>query len=240
MSVSFQRKDRYTMEDLQKIVELLRGKDGCPWDREQDHHSIRKNFLEETYEAVEAIDKEDPVLLREELGDVLLQVVFHAQMEKEKGIFDLSDVCHDICQKLVERHPHVFGEVEADTTEQVLANWEEIKKRQKGQASAVQALQSVPVTFPALMRAEKLQHRGEKNGLYQPELSQEMEKAEAAVRGLQRAAEQNGEQPEDIVGDLLFSIVNISRFLSIDPEQSLTKACERFICRCEEQEAQRP
>ncbi len=127
----FTQKKQYGISDLLEIVELLRGENGCPWDREQDHHTIRKNFLEETYEVVEAIDKEDPVLLQEELGDVLLQVVFHARMEEEAGRFGFSDVCDGICKKLVERHPHVFGEVAVSGTGEVLSNWERIKQERK-------------------------------------------------------------------------------------------------------------
>ena len=127
--MAFTVKESYGMSDLIEIMKMLRGENGCPWDKEQDHHSIRKNFLEEAYEAVEAIDKEDPELLREELGDVLLQVVFHAEMESEKGVFDFNDVCDEVCKKLVLRHPHVFGDVKVENSAEVLKNWDNIKQK---------------------------------------------------------------------------------------------------------------
>ena len=123
---NFQFKEKYTVSDLVDIVEILRSPEGCPWDREQNHKSIRRDFLEETYEVIEAINKEDKDLLLEELGDVLLQVVFHTQIEREKGTFELSDVADGICKKMIERHPHVFGDVNAETSEQVLENWDVI------------------------------------------------------------------------------------------------------------------
>ena len=120
-------KGSYGFEDLVEVMEILRSEEGCPWDREQDHHSIRDDLIEETYEVIEAIDTDDPKLLREELGDVMLQVVFHARIEEEKDSFNINDVANDICAKLIHRHPHVFGDVKADTSEKVLSNWEIIK-----------------------------------------------------------------------------------------------------------------
>lgn len=154
MPVSFTEKERYYFNDLRHIMKVLRGGDGCPWDKEQDHHSIRRNFLEEVYEVLEAIDQENPDMLKEELGDVLLQVVFHSEMESEKGVFDIDDVCDGICKKLIQRHPHIFAGINADTTAEVLSNWEEIKQREKGQTTKTQTLESVPKVLPALMRAE--------------------------------------------------------------------------------------
>lgn len=156
--------DKMLISDLRAITGLLRAPDGCPWDREQTHESIRGNFIEETYEVVEAIDTSDTELLEEELGDVLLQVVFHACIEEEKGGFDFEDVTDGICRKLILRHPHVFGDVNADTTEQVLSNWDKIKQRSKHQTTVTETLSSVAKSLPALMRAEKLIGRAAKAG----------------------------------------------------------------------------
>ena len=133
MAVDFKFKDRYDFLDLVEIVKVLREPGGCPWDAEQTHQSIRENFLEETYEVIEAINKDDKDLLLEELGDVLLQIVFHAQIERENGTFQLSDVADGVCKKMIERHPHVFGDINVETSEQVLENWDVIKKRTKQQ-----------------------------------------------------------------------------------------------------------
>ena len=151
--VDFQYKDSYGVKDLEEIVRLLRAPGGCPWDAEQTHQSIRRNFLEEAYEAVEAIDEGSPEHLKEELGDVLLQVVFHALMEQEAGRFDLDAVADGICKKLIFRHPHVFGEVSVSGTGEVLSNWEELKRKEKGQATNTDALEAVARSLPALWRA---------------------------------------------------------------------------------------
>ena len=157
-------KSEYAFDDLQSIMQILRSPEGCPWDREQDHKSIRKNFIEETYEVAEAIDTDNPVLLCEELGDVLLQVVFHVEMEREAGGFGMTDVMNGICEKLIRRHPHVFGDVTADTSEKVLANWDAIKKEEKGQKDISDVLASVPTTLPALMKAQKMIKKASKSG----------------------------------------------------------------------------
>ncbi len=155
-------KETYTYEDLLNIMHIVRSEGGCPWDREQDHQSIRKNLIEETYEVVEAIDNNDPYLLREELGDLLLQIVFHAQIEKEAGSFTMEDVANDICAKLVHRHPHIFGKVEVSGTDEVLSNWEAIKSEEKKRLTTYDRLNAVPRHLPALMRAEKLVAKAKK------------------------------------------------------------------------------
>ena len=154
--VNFDFKDRYDINDLMHIIELLRSENGCPWDKVQTHESIRTDLIEETYEVCEGIDKNSPEMLREELGDLLLQIVFHAQIERENGTFDFDDVCNDICQKLVYRHPHVFGEVKADDTDTVLKNWDALKKESKHQETYAETLESVPKTFPALQEQDCL------------------------------------------------------------------------------------
>ncbi len=237
MRIDFTFKEKYNIQDLLDIMQLLRGEGGCPWDREQTHHSIRKNLIEETYEVAEAIDNGDTALLCEELGDLLLQVVFHTQMEKEQGSFDFDDVCNGICQKLIERHPHIFADVAATTAAQVLSNWEDIKKRQKGKATATETLRSVPKVLPALMRATKVQSRAAKAGFDYPDarwafsdLCSEVEELRQALASRDKLAQQ------EELGDLLFSAVNVARFLETDPEEALSKSCEKFIRRFEQVE----
>ena len=151
--LDFSENKYYTINDLVNIMQILRGENGCPWDKEQTHSSIRNNFIEEVYEAVEAIDTDDISLLREELGDVLLQVVFHSQMEAEQNNFTFNDVVNELCQKLIIRHPHVFGNIKVDSTSQVLNNWENIKNETKCTDSYTKTLRNVPDVFPALMKA---------------------------------------------------------------------------------------
>ena len=152
--IPYEKKEHYTIDDLAEIVTLLRSEEGCPWDKVQTHQSIRSDLIEETYEVIEAIDQDDPEMLREELGDLLLQVVFHTRIETEQEHFTLEDVCTDICNKLIVRHPHVFSTVQADTTEEVLKNWDAIKEETKHQTTRTQTLEAVAKTLPALMRAQ--------------------------------------------------------------------------------------
>lgn len=235
--MDFEYKDSYTINDLLKIMHALRSPGGCPWDREQTHASIRKNFIEETYEVCEAIDNDDAVLLCEELGDVLLQIVFHTEMEHERGSFTFDDVCNGICQKLILRHPHVFGEVSASTPEEVLRNWDAIKKQEKGQATYTQTLQSVPRTLPALMRSEKVQGRAAKAGFDYPDTAGALEGLRSEVDELSEAI-QNGEAEAiaDELGDVLFSATNVARFASIDSEHALERSCDKFVGRFEKVE----
>lgn len=235
--VDFEFKENYRISDLLQIMRILRGEGGCPWDREQTHQSIRRNFIEETYEVVEAIDNGDTALLLEELGDVLLQVVFHTQMEAEQGAFSFDDVCDGICKKLILRHPHIFGDVTAETPDEVLKNWDEIKKQEKGQKTQSEAVRSVPKTLPALMRGAKVQQRAAKTGFDYPDLSDalgdlesELAELKEAISGGDRAA------VDEEFGDLLFSCVNVSRFLHLDAEESLTRSTEKFIRRFSEVE----
>ncbi|MCL2513967.1 MAG: nucleoside triphosphate pyrophosphohydrolase [Oscillospiraceae bacterium] len=210
-------------------MKLLRSPDGCPWDREQSHESIAKNFIEETYEAIEAINKKDPGLLCEELGDVLLQVVFHACMEDEKGVFDINDVADGICKKLIERHPHVFGDLDVSGSDEVLSNWDDIKRRSKKQDTFTEAMEAVPKELPSLMRSEKLQAKAAKAGLDFADsdgaflkLKEETEELYSAYKNSET------EHIEEELGDLLFSAANISRFLHISAELSLNKANDKF------------
>ena len=157
--ISFKSKPKYGFEDLLEIMDILRGPGGCPWDMEQTHDSIRKNFIEEVYEAVEAIDLKDNTLLCEELGDVILQCVYHADMAEEEGAFNIYDAIDGVCKKLISRHPHIFADVKADTSEQVLLNWEEIKKQEKGLSTYSDTINQVAKSLPALMYAQKVQKK---------------------------------------------------------------------------------
>lgn len=228
----FQQKDRYTFNDLVEIMKLLRAPGGCPWDREQNHKSIRQNFIEETYEVIEAIDNDDTELLKEELGDVLLQVVFHSIMEEEKGTFDINDVADGICKKLIVRHPHVFADVKADTTEKVLKNWDDIKMKTKSQKTQTQAMESVSKALPALMRSSKIQQKAAKIGFDWENVDGALKKLNEEVCELKEAINTgNNEQMEEELGDVLFSAVNVSRFIKCDAEKALYNACEKFILR---------
>lgn len=229
MTMAFEFKDRYDIQDLLLIMKLLRSPGGCPWDREQDHHSIRSNLIEETYEVLDAIDRDDTENLREELGDLLLQVVFHSRMEEEAGSFSFEDVCNDICQKLVVRHPHVFGSVTADTSEEVLKNWDAIKAQTKGQKTVASTMDSVPRNLPALMRAVKLQKKAAKVGFDWDSIHGAAQKVSEETAEVM-AAYEHGSQAEidDELGDLLFAVVNLSRFTHSEPEEALTHASDKF------------
>lgn len=157
--INFTRKPHYDYADLLEIIRLLRSEDGCPWDKAQTHKSIRRGLLEEAYEAAEAIDNDDPVLLKEELGDVLMQVVFHADIESDAGRFTMDDVCDGVVKKLLFRHPHVFGDGHEDSPESVLVSWEQLKRREKGQKTVSDSMDSVARSLPSLCRAEKLQKK---------------------------------------------------------------------------------
>ena len=232
MKKTLLEKEHYNVDDLVDVVSVLRSEEGCPWDREQDHKSIRKDLIEETYEVIEAIDTEDPVLLREELGDVLLQVVFHAQIEDESGRFDMNDVANDICVKLIHRHPHVFGSVEADTSEKVLVNWERIKSEEKERKTVTDKLRAIPPMLPALMRAEKV---GKKASCFDfPDAASVMLKLREETDELAQAmCEENKAHTEEEVGDLLLTVTSLCRKLGIDPEIALNKATDKFINRFE-------
>lgn len=229
--------EKYGIDDLLAIMERLRQPDGCPWDREQDHHSIRNDFIEETYEAAEAIDRENREELCEELGDVLLQIVFHCQIEREQQGFDFTDVCDGICKKLIERHPHVFGSISVENSDEVLENWDMIKQKSKHQNTFTDTLKSVPVAYPALMRAQKIQKRAKKAGFDWDDVDGAFKKLDEEMNELKVAvAEGNDSHIFEEYGDLLFSAVNVSRFLKIDSEQALNGATNKFVSRFEKVE----
>lgn len=222
----------YTFDDLCTIHALLRGENGCPWDKEQTHESIRSSFIEETYEVIEAIDNKDPKLMREELGDVLLQVVFHAQIAAEDGEFTISDVANDICEKLVHRHPHIFGNVTAETSDEVIKNWDVIKSAEKHRDTLTSKLRAVPPALPALMRAQKV---GKKASFF------DFDSAQAVIEKLREetaeveAAAKSGCQAdmEEEIGDLLLTVTSLARKLGVDSEKALGGAVNKFVDRFE-------
>ena len=228
--INFTRKPRYGYEDLLEIIRLLRSPEGCPWDSVQTHESIRRGMLEEVYEAAEAIDTGDTALLKEELGDVLMQVVFHADIEKDAGHFTMDDVCDGVVKKLLFRHPHVFGDGQAETAERVGVSWEQLKRQEKGQKPAADALDSVARSLPGTWRAEKLQKKAADVGFAWRSVDGALDKLDEEVRELHRAVETNGNVPEEL-GDVLFAAVKVGRFCGVDPEEALHGTCEKFIRR---------
>jgi tetrapyrrole methylase family protein / MazG family protein len=227
-------KDKYDLQDLMEIMKLLRSENGCPWDREQTHESLKKYLIEETYEVLEVIDLNDKDRLCEELGDLLLQIVFHARIASEEGTFDMSDVITGISRKMVQRHTHVFGDAKADTPDEVVSNWEAIKKREKGMESQTSVLKGVPANLPALMRSYKVQQKAAQVGFDWEHAEDVLEKVKEEILELEDVYNsKNVERITDEMGDVLFSLVNLSRFLKIQPELALTGTVNKFIKRFE-------
>ena len=204
-------KDRFTADDLRKIMEILRSENGCPWDREQTHKSIRQDLLEEAYETAEAIDCENDEMLCEELGDVLLQVMFHSRIAEEEGRFTVDDVYTGVCKKMIERHPHIFGDVTVKNVDDVLTNWDAIKQSSKNRSSLSEQLDGVCKALPALMLASKYVSKCLKSGV----------EIETKVN--------LDSVTEDSIGELLFDIVVLSKENKIDPELALYKKCEKIL-----------
>lgn len=230
--VDFEYKPEYNLEDFRKIITLLRSPGGCPWDIEQTHESIRRNLLEEAYEACEAIDSGDSEHLKEELGDLMMQVFFHSSIEEEKGSFNVDDVADAACKKLIFRHPHVFGDTNVSGASDVLVNWEELKRKEKAQSTVTKSLADVAESLPALWRAEKIQKKAKKTGFDWPDVSGAVDKLYEEISEYKRASEiKDINRLEDELGDVLFSVVNIARFEGVDPEKALHRSCEKFIKR---------
>ena len=225
--LDFLCKESYDLRDFVALVSYLRSPNGCPWDQVQTHESIRRNFLEETYEACEAIDAGDLVHMREELGDVLMQVLFHTDIEREAGHFDIDDVADAACKKLVYRHPHVFRRDEPDAPD-----WDTMKQRERAQTTTAEAMDSVARSLPALWRCAKIQAKAAKTGFEWPDVHAALDKVDEETREL-RAAVASGDTEAigDELGDLLFAAVKVARFAGIDPEQAAHAACEKFIRR---------
>lgn len=214
---------------LIEIMSTLRSKEGCPWDREQNHKSLRQHLIEEAYEVIETIDENRLHELPGELGDLLLQVVFHAQMAKEAGLFDIADVLDAINTKLIRRHPHVFGDVQIDTAEEQIVFWEQMKIKREGKKSAIEG---VPKSAPSLLRSYRIQNKAATVGFDWPHIKPVWEKIQEEILEFKEAAETGDkDHTEEELGDLLFSIVNVSRFLKINPEDALRRTIEKFCDR---------
>lgn len=227
-SCSLEQKGRYTFADLVAVMEKLRSRTGCPWDKEQTHESLKRYLVEESYEVLEAIDDNDTNALYDELGDVLLQVVFHARIAQQQGEFDISDVTTAICSKMISRHTHIFGNVVAKSPSDVINNWENIKKGEKGQQTQTEVLQGVPKSMPALMRSGKVQHKAAHVGFDFTDVKQAFDKM---LEEIDEVRQSDASSLAEECGDLLFSAVNVVRLLGIEPETALQKATDKFIAR---------
>ncbi|MBC7083690.1 MAG: nucleoside triphosphate pyrophosphohydrolase [Firmicutes bacterium] len=226
--------DRYSLAPLVEIMRKLRGEGGCPWDRKQTHESLRTYVVEEAYEVVQAIDDRDDEELCEELGDLLLQVAFHSQIASESGRFDVGDVIRGIVEKLIRRHPHVFGDVEAKDSKAVLRNWERIKQRERadegGEPGSI--LDNIAGAMPALMRALKVQAKASRVGFDWPDVTGALEKVWEEMDELEQARKAGDKaRMAEEVGDVLFAFVNVARFLKVDPEIALGRTVDKFIAR---------
>lgn len=217
---------------LVDVVAALRGPSGCPWDREQDHASLRKYLIEESYEAIDAIDHGSPDKVEEELGDVLLQVLLHAQIAQEQGQYDIAGVCEKIRKKLIRRHPHVFGDVEVSGVDDVLHNWEQIKSGEPGREEITSAIGGVPRSLPALMRATEISKRAARTGFEWPDMNGVLDKLREETAELEHAlGSGESDKIKHEIGDLLFTVVNIARWAKVDAEESLREMLNRFQTR---------
>lgn len=227
-------KKEYSFDKLLQIMSTLRSENGCPWDREQNHETLKKYLIEETYEVLDAIDSKDPNKLAEELGDLLLQIVFHAQIGVENQSFNIDTVISEICIKMINRHPHVFGNQNLTSADQVIENWEKIKKLEKNVSTQTDVLKNVPQNLPALIRSYKVQQKAADVGFDWDNADDIFNKIEEETQELKDAyLSKNIERITDELGDALFSIVNLARFLNIHPELALTSTINKFIKRFE-------
>ncbi|WP_148867700.1 nucleoside triphosphate pyrophosphohydrolase [Thermosediminibacter litoriperuensis] len=220
------------MKDLIEIMARLRGENGCPWDKAQTHETLKPFLLEEAYEVIDAIDGGDPGELSEELGDLLLQIVFHSRIAEENGRFCFDDVVDGICKKMVRRHPHIFGDLKVSGAADVLKNWEDIKKEEKEVNSYAETMDKVPEIFPALMRAYKVQEKAARVGFDWENVEGALEKVYEELKELKEVYKSNNsDKIREEIGDLLFAVVNVARFLSVNPELALREATRKFIRR---------
>lgn len=228
-------KDKYKIEDLLEIIRRLREPDGCPWDRVQTHDSIKKDLIEEAYEAIEALDCKDDKMFANELGDVFLQVAFHSVLAEERDAFDFDVILKELCDKLITRHTHVFGENHAENAEEALATWEANKKKEKGQKSYSEIIRDIPKGLPALMSAEKVQKKAKRSGFDWDNTDDVFKKLREEIDELEDAFKNEpAERIAEEYGDVLFSMVNLGRFLNVTPEIELMAATKKFTDRfCE-------
>lgn len=235
--MDFVFKEKYDVNDVLNILRILRSENGCPWDKVQTHKSIRDNFIEETYEAIDAIDKEDFDLLREELGDVLMQVVFHSQISEDEGKFNFDDVCDELVHKLIDRHPHVFDNVVANDANEALNSWDNAKMQLKNQKSFSESVDDVPKSLPSLVRSQKVQKRAAKSGFDFKNVNQTLDKIIEEVNEIKDSIANNDKDNQyEEIGDLLFSVVNTARFLGVNSEHALYDATDKFANRFREVE----
>ncbi len=233
-----QEKKRYSFQDLLAIIEKLRGENGCPWDRVQTHESVKMNLVEEAYEAVEALDTGTPDQFADELGDLLLQVVFHAQIGAEAGTFSIEDVLFHVCDKMISRHSHIFGTDTAETPEAVLDTWEKNKRKEKGQKTYTEGMQGICAYLPALIRAQKVQSKAAKAGFDWDSAAGALDKLREETNELaEAAAEGNQDHVSEELGDVLFSAVNVARFFHCSAEDALSGTIRKFIDRFSSVEA---
>ncbi|MDR0896218.1 MAG: nucleoside triphosphate pyrophosphohydrolase [Oscillospiraceae bacterium] len=224
-------RSRYTFDDLLEVMTRLRDpQNGCPWDREQTHETLREYIIEEAYELADAIAQGDMDRIADELGDVLLQVAFHAQVAKEHGEFNIMDVTTAVCHKMITRHPHIFGDLQLSTADEVLKTWEAIKKKEKGLKSSAESMRDIPHTYPALMRAGKVHKTARRVGFDRDKPLEALEKVIEEAEEV-RAELTAGRDPEGELGDLLFAAVNVSRLAGVEPEVALGGATDKFIRR---------
>lgn len=234
--MNYKEKEKYDINDLIEIVQILRSPDGCPWDKVQTHESIRREFIEEVYEVIDAIDAKDTAHLREELGDVLFQVIFHTVIEMEQQHFDLDDVTDEVCRKMIIRHPHVFGDIDVNSTDEVLKNWDAIKMQTHSQKKPSEALDSVSRTLPSLMRAEKLHKKAARGGVSYSSSDEIYAEIDEKLARLRSIPCEDKDQTHKVTGGLLFALVGLSAFNGVDFERSLYDACEDYIERFRQNE----
>ncbi len=224
-------KNAYSFEDLLEIMRVLRSEEGCPWDREQNHKSIRKNLIEETYEVIEGIDKEDDSILIEELGDLLLQVVFHCRIAEERSAFSINEVTDGVCKKLIRRHPHIFSAANAENAQAAVDNWESIKKNEKGVETYTEQMNRI-CSMPALMRAQKVVSKAAKSGFDWADVEGALKKVDEERAEFSCALDKaDKEAAFEEAGDLLFACVSAIRKAGIESEEALTCATDKFISR---------
>ena len=223
---AFKNKERYNVSDIAELVDILRSDEGCAWDREQTHKSVRNGIIEETYEFIEGLDRNDISLMKEELGDVMFQVFFHSGIAKENGTFSIDDVSDGICKKMVLRHPHVFGDVTVKDSKEVLSNWDKIKKSEKSRNTLGKELESVAVSLPSLIRAQKLLSRYKKEGGF---VEKDSSKLMLDIKDYVNKLDENQKPSSEDIGELLFKIVNLAYANDCNCEQALYEKNESFI-----------